>query len=149
MQTNDLVRKTKNKKSKLIGRGGKRGKTAGRGTKGQWAHGSHGVRPELRDTIKKFPKLRGHGKNRGKSVDGSKLKPTVVNIELLEEKFKDGETVTLDILLAKGLVKKVRGQNPVVKVLAKGESKKKLNILGLKTSKSTKEIIEKNGGTVK
>ena len=149
MQTNDLIRKTKNKKSKIVGRGGARGKMSGRGTKGQWAHGSHGVRPELRDTIKKFPKLRGHGKNRGKSVDGSKLKPTVINIELLDEKFNDGETVNLSALMAKGLVRKVRGQNPEVKILAKGESKKKLILLGLQTSKTTKEVIEKNGGTVK
>lgn len=149
MQTNNLVRKTKNKKVKLIGRGGKRGKTSGRGTKGQWAHGSHGVRPELRDTIKKFPKLRGHGKNRASSVDGSKIRPTVINIEALEENFKDGETITLDTLLAKGMVKKVGGKNPRVKILAKGEIKKKLKILGLTTSVTAKAAVEKAGGSVK
>lgn len=149
MQTNDLIRKTKNKKSKVVGRGGARGKTAGRGTKGQWAHGSHGVRPEFRDTLKKFPKLRGHGKNRARSVDGSKLKPVVLNLDLLEENFNDGEIVNISSLMSKGLIKKVGGQNPEVKILAKGESKKKLVLLGLQTSKTTKEIIEKNGGVVK
>lgn len=149
MQTNNLVRKTKNKKVKLIGRGGKRGKTSGRGTKGQWAHGSHGVRPELRDTIKKFPKLRGHGKNRAASVDGSKVRPTVINIEALEENFKDGETINLASLMEKGLAKKVGGKNPVVKILAKGEIKKKLKLLGLTTSVTAKGAIESAGGTVK
>jgi large subunit ribosomal protein L15 len=149
MQTNNLKRKTKNKKRKLIGRGGKRGKTSGRGTKGQWAHGSHGVRPELRDTIKKFPKLRGHGKNRADSVDGSKIRPTVVNLEVLEENFKDGEIVSVDTLMAKGLVKKVIGKKPVVKILGKGDIKKKIKITGLKISDKAKVAIEKAGGSVK
>jgi large subunit ribosomal protein L15 len=149
MQTNNLKRKTKNKKRKLIGRGGKRGKTSGRGTKGQWAHGSHGVRPELRDTIKKFPKLRGHGKNRADSVDGSKLKNTVVNIDELEQVFASGDVVSVGTLIEKGLVKKVRGQNPVVKILSRGDITKKLKIVGLIISASAKAAIEKAGGTVK
>lgn len=149
MQTNTLKRKTENKKRKLIGRGGKRGKTSGRGTKGQWAHGSHGVRPELRDTIKKFPKLRGHGKNRADSVDGSKIRPTVVNLEVLEENFKDGEMVTVETLMVKGLVKKVTGKKPVVKILGTGDIKKKIKIIGLKISDTAKVAVEKAGGSVK
>lgn len=149
MQTNNLVRKTKNKKAKLIGRGGKRGKTSGRGTKGQWAHGSHGVRPELRDTIKKFPKLRGHGKNRADSVDGSKVRPTVVNIDTLEAFFKDGDTINLAVLLEANVVKKVGGKNPQVKILGRGELKKKFKVLGFQVSESAKASIEKAGGSVK
>lgn len=149
MQTNTLKRKTENKKRKLIGRGGKRGKTSGRGTKGQWAHGSHGVRPEMRDTIKKFPKLRGHGKNRADSVDGSKIRPTVVNLEVLEENFKDGDIVSVDTLMEKGLVKKVTGKKPVVKILGRGDIKKKIKITGLKISDTAKVAVEKAGGSVK
>jgi len=44
-----------------VGRGGKRGKTAGRGTKGQNARAGRKKRPELRDIIKKLPKRRGYG----------------------------------------------------------------------------------------
>lgn len=149
MQTNTLKRKTENKKRKLIGRGGKRGKTSGRGTKGQWAHGSHGVRPELRDTIKKFPKLRGHGKNRADSVDGSKVRTTVVNLEVLEANFKDGEIVSVNSLLEKALIKKVGGQKPTVKILGRGDIKKKIKITGLKISDTAKVAVEKAGGSVK
>lgn len=149
MQTNNLIRKTKNKKRKLIGRGGKRGKTSGRGTKGQWAHGSHGVRPEMRDIIKKFPKLRGHGKNRGKTFNSSVVKPSALNLFLLDENFKDGETVTVSALLEKGLVKKRAGKNPEVKILAHGKFTKKLKLIGLQTSLATKTIVEKAGGQVK
>lgn len=149
MQTNNLVRKTKNLKRKLIGRGGKRGKTSGRGTKGQWAHGSHGVRPEMRDIIKKFPKLRGHGKNRSRTVNSSVVKPVVVNLSLVEEKFKEGELVSVKNLLMKGLVEKRFGKNPVVKVLASGDIKKKLRFVGVSMSNATKAKIEKIGGAVK
>ncbi len=67
MNLNTLQSKTKRMISDRIGRGGKRGKTSGRGVKGQRAHGDHGVRPELRDAIKKLPKRRGYGKNRGRT----------------------------------------------------------------------------------
>ncbi len=39
-----------------IGRGGKRGKTSGRGHKGQNARAGTSKRPEMRDIIKKLPK---------------------------------------------------------------------------------------------
>lgn len=43
-----------------MGRGGKRGKTAGRGGKGQTARAGNKRRPELRDIIKRLPKNRGY-----------------------------------------------------------------------------------------
>ncbi len=70
MQFNTLKRKTPNKKSKQVGRGGTRGKTSGRGTKGQNARAGRKKRPELRDFIKRVPKLRGRGKSSLKSRQG-------------------------------------------------------------------------------
>ncbi len=67
MQFHTLKRKTPNKKSKQVGRGGTRGKTSGRGTKGQNARAGRKKRPELRDFIKRVPKLRGRGKSSLKS----------------------------------------------------------------------------------
>jgi ribosomal protein L15 len=67
MQWHTLKPKTKRKKSAQVGRGGKRGKTAGRGTKGQNARAGRKKRPEIRDFIKRFPKLRGRGKSSLKS----------------------------------------------------------------------------------
>lgn len=67
MQFHTLKPKTKRKKSVQVGRGGKRGKTSGKGTKGQNARAGRKKRPELRDFIKRFPKLRGRGKNSLKS----------------------------------------------------------------------------------
>jgi ribosomal protein L15 len=60
MQIHNLKRTHKNKKDRLIGRGGKHAKTSGRGTKGQSARAGNKRRPELRDIIKKLPKNRGY-----------------------------------------------------------------------------------------
>ena len=68
MQFHNLKRKTPNKKSRQVGRGGTRGKTSGRGTKGQNARAGRKKRPEMRDIIKRFPKLRGRGVNQLKSI---------------------------------------------------------------------------------
>ncbi len=63
MQINELKRVHKNKKDRVIGRGGKHAKTSGRGGKGQTARAGNKRRPELRDIIKKLPKLRGYNFN--------------------------------------------------------------------------------------
>lgn len=60
MQIHELKRKNKNKKDRMVGRGGKHAKTSGRGGKGQTARAGNKRRPELRDIIKKLPKLRGY-----------------------------------------------------------------------------------------
>ena len=85
MQFHSIKRKTKNKKTKPVGRGGTRGKTAGRGTKGQNARAGHKKRPEIRDAIKRFPKLRGRGKNSLKSLK-TKLKGEALAAHLAEKK---------------------------------------------------------------
>ena len=68
MQYHNLQSKTKRKRSRQVGRGGTRGKTAGRGTKGQNARAGRKKRPESRDMIKKIPKLRGRGRSSLKSL---------------------------------------------------------------------------------
>lgn len=60
MQLNTLKRENPNKKARQVGRGGTRGKTAGRGGKGQTARAGNKRRPQMRDIIKKIPKLRGY-----------------------------------------------------------------------------------------
>lgn len=145
MQLHSLQRKTPRKYEKLVGRGGKRGKTAGRGTKGQRAHGGHGIRPEARDTIKKFPKMRGRGIN----LNMSRFNDTqVVNIKKLDVIFNDGDIINKDSLHLARLIKKVDGKMPVVKILAVGETTKKFTITDCVMSETAKAKIEKAGGTI-
>jgi large subunit ribosomal protein L15 len=146
MQIHNVKAKTKRKKSNQIGRGGKRGKTSGRGTKGQKARAGHKIRPELRDYIKKLPKLRGHGKNTNFSIQ---TKPVIINLGDLNAAFKAGETVTPTTLINKKLLSTAKGRNPSVKILSNGEITIKLTIKNCSVSASAKEMIEKAGGSVK
>lgn len=142
MQLNQLKRKHQNKDAKRVARGGKRGKTSGRGTKGQKARAGHRMRPELRDIIKKLPK------NRGYKTQSFEVKPQPVNLALLEKYFADGDKVTPVILLAKKLVVKVGGKVPKVKILGTGTISKKVEIAGCTISVSAKTAVEKAGGKV-
>lgn len=87
MQLHTLKSRTPRKSSAQVGRGGKRGKTSGRGTKGQNARAGRKKRPEIRDFIKRFPKLRGRGKNSFKSFQ-PKLHGEALKAHLTEKKAK-------------------------------------------------------------
>ncbi len=147
MQLTSLSPRTKNKKNAPVGRGGKRGKTSGRGGKGQTARAGHHIRPEVRDLIKKLPKRRGHGKNRARSVKVNRIATSAVNLAALEASYKAGETVSPASLLARDLVRRAKGRAPVVKILGTGELSKALVIKGCTLSVSAREAISKAGGT--
>jgi large subunit ribosomal protein L15 len=148
MQIHEIKRTHPNKKARRIGRGGVHGKTSGRGTKGQKARAGRKMRPELRDIIKKLPKLRGHGKNRARSVDSSVVKPASVTLSMLEKVFSAGDAVTPAVLMEKKLIRALKGKVPQVKILATGEITKKLSLSGCQASASAKAKIEKAGGSV-
>jgi large subunit ribosomal protein L15 len=146
MQIHEIRRATPLKKSKLVGRGGKRGKTAGKGGKGQTARAGHRVRPAMRDIIKKLPKLRGHGKNRAKSVF-YRGPEAVVNVGALNV-FTAGDTVSPTSLIAKGLISSALGKHPQVKILGNGEISVKLSIERCDVSETAREKIIKAGGSI-
>lgn len=142
MQLHELKRKTPNQTQKRVGRGGGRGKTSGRGTKGQKARAGHSIMPAIREILKKLPKRRGYSQ---KSIVG---KPSVINIEALEKGFASGDAVNPKTLLERGMVRSRKGTLPLVKILGGGEITKKFVISGCTVSGSAKEKIEKAGGTV-
>lgn len=148
MQFNELQRKTKNPKRKLVGRGGKRGKTSGRGHKGQGQHGGHGMRPQMRDIIKKFPKLRGHGKNRARTVNSGVLKPVTMSLSQIDAVVTAGAIVSPEQLVKKGAISLLKGKIPAVKILGTGEITKKVTIKGCTVSSTAKTKIEAAGGSV-
>jgi large subunit ribosomal protein L15 len=135
MQLHEIKSKNKNKKKKRIGRGGKRGTYSGKGIKGQKSRAGHKIRPEIRDFIKKIPKKRGY---RNKPIF---LKPQIVNLRDLEKNFKDGDIVSPETLVKAGLIVKISGRIPKVKILGTGKLTKKLEIKGCKTSESVKKAI--------
>lgn len=135
MQLHEIKSNHKNKKKKRIGRGGKRGTYSGKGIKGQKSRAGHKIRPEIRDFIKKIPKKRGY---RNKPIF---KKSQIVNLRDLEKNFKDGDVVSPETLLKAGLIIKIGGRIPKVKILGMGKLTKKLEIKNCKTSKSVKKTI--------
>lgn len=121
------------------GEGGRRGKTAGRGTKGTKARNTIRVGFEGGQTpiARRIPKLGGF-KNPNKEVF------TVINVGDLDDKFEAGATVTSQVLKDRGLVKH-RGR---VKVLGSGDLSKKLTVQVDAVSDSAREKIEAAGGSV-
>jgi len=147
MQIHQISRPAANRKAQQVGRGGKRGKTSGRGGKGQTARAGNKPRPQMRDIIKKLPKRRGMGKNSNKSIVSANEVQTV-NLSSLE-KLENGTVVTRGMLFDRGLVRRSEGSLPTVKILGTGELTKKLIITpGIGYSASAKAAIEKAGGSV-
>lgn len=125
----DIFKKSrqKNKRVQRVGRGGSRGTSSGRGTKGQKSRSGHVIRPAERDLLIRLPKLRGY---RNKSINA---KARAINVGELET--MKGTEFSLKTL----------GN---VKILGEGELKKAVTVQGLPVSKSAKEKIEKAGGKV-
>jgi len=140
MQLHQLKPIHKKKKKKRIGRGGKRGTYSGRGQKGQKSRAGAKFQPAIRRFIKKYPKLRGY------KFNPQSPKPAIVNVGVLDKEFKEKEKVNPQNLLNKGLIRRIKGRVPQVKILAKGEIKKSLVIENCQASKQAKEKIEKAGG---
>lgn len=145
MQSHTISRRTKNTKSRQVGRGGTRGKTSGKGTKGQNARSGRKKRPEIRDVIKRLPKLRGRGKNSNKTIE---TKPVAINLTALRG-FSSGDTVSPETLAQKGIVKTLGGALPKVKILSNGELSAKLSFVGCTVSEGARKKIEGAGGTIK
>ena len=143
MQIHELKRKHKNKGKKRVGRGGKHGTYSGKGIKGQASRAGRKMEPMIRALIKKYPKLKGY---RSIAIQNNLA---VVNLVTLEKTSKDGETINPENLIKKGIISKMKGKTPKVKILGTGKLTKKLVVENCKTSKTAKEAIEKAGGSVK
>ncbi|MEI6378670.1 MAG: 50S ribosomal protein L15 [Candidatus Falkowbacteria bacterium] len=130
------------KKRKRVGRGNGsgHGTTATRGTKGQKSRSgvTNLKRLGLKKMLLSVPKTRGF-----KSVYG---KNQVVNLEALNEVFKQGDAVNPRTLFKAGLVNHTDGP---IKILAQGELKvAALKFSGVIVSKSAAKTIEDNKGTI-
>ena len=130
------------KKSRRVGRGvgSKRGKTAGKGEKGdskrqgyQKRFGYEGGQVPL------YRKLPVRGFTRGKFV-----KPRfAIGLSTIEAYFKDGETVNLETLREKRLIpRRVPGG---LKILANGELTKKVKIEAHHISEAAEEKLKEKG----
>ena len=123
-----------------VGRGeGSKGKTAGRGAKGQTkrTHVRPGFEGGQLPLYMRLPKLRGF-------KNPFKTEYQVINIARLVELFPEGGEVSVAELAAKGAVR----ANAPVKILGDGETTAKFTLKGVKVSASAKAKIEAAGGVV-
>lgn len=130
---------TKTAKRKGRGIGGKGGKTAGRGTKGQHSRGRGKVRVGFEGgqmpLHKRVPKLRGF-------TNPFRVEYQAINLDTITE---SGLTdVSPETLLEKGLI----GKNNLIKVLGRGDAPKGLTVKAHAFSKSAEEAITAAGGTI-
>ncbi len=130
------------KAKKRLGRGiaSGTGKTAGRGHKGQKARSGGGVRPGFEGG--QMPLFRRLPKRGFTNI--FKKQYAIVNLDDLQA-FGAGETVDLEALIAKGLVKKAKAKDGL-RVLGSGEISQALTVKANHFSKSAKEKIESAGG---
>lgn len=146
MQLHELRLRHKKKRRKRVGRGGKRGTYSGRGVKGQKSRAGRRLKPVIRELIKKYPKLRGYKFRSRTKIQKPKI--TILNLDVLEKKFTSGEKINPAVLMKKGLIRRIRGKVPKVKILGKGKLTKALTVEGCQASKQAKERIEKAAGQV-
>ncbi len=139
-------RNNRKSKGKRVGRGygsGVGGHTSTRGSKGQKSRSGHkslvffegGNVPFFR----RMPKFAGFNRT-------NKVEATVINLDILEKNFKDGDSVSLETLKKKALIAQ---RTTSVKILGDGNLTKKITIENLPTSQSAEEKIQKAGGLIK
>jgi large subunit ribosomal protein L15 len=128
-------------RKKRLGRGigGKGGKTAGRGTKGQRARGrgkvARGFEGGQMPLKQRVPKLKGFN-------NPFRVEYQAINLDTLEEL---GEaSVNPEVLLKRGVLHK----GAFVKVLARGEITRKVDVSAHAVSEAAKAAIEAKGGSV-
>ena len=139
------------KDRKRVGRGmgSGKGRYAGRGIKGQKARsGSHKMRAGFEGgqmpVYMRLPKQRGSTSDDAMPVGPFRTSTAPVNLRDLG-RFENGDEVTPESLVEKGLLKNTRTD---VKILGTGEISKQLTIRVHAISASAREKIEKAGGTV-
>ena len=142
MKLHELSPAEGSKKSvKRVGRGHGSGwgKTAGKGHKGQKARSGGGVRPGFEGG--QMPLQRRLPKRGFNNIFAKEI--VTVNLSTLNSKFEDGADVTVETLVAAGVVKNLFDG---VKILGNGKLEKKLNVKVTAYSESAKAAIEAAGG---
>ena len=131
------------KRKRIVGRGqgSGHGTTAGKGNKGQKARS--GGKTYVGFEGGQMPLYRRLAQ-RGFSNYPFKKEVQIVNLEMIEKAYNEGELVNVTSLTTKRLIK----GKALVKILAHGDISKKLTFKVGAVSKAAKEKIEKAGGVV-
>ena len=130
MKLHKLVSIKNIKKSKRLGRGqgSGKGQTSGRGTKGQKSRSGYNIPRRFEGG--QTPLIQRLAKAKG--FRSRNTKPAIINIQVIEKHYKDGEVVSYKTLTEKGLVDDIKNG---VKILGPGKLTKKFKIKDVKLTK--------------
>ena len=143
LNTTQMIKKKKIRVGRGIGSG--KGKTSGRGIKGQKSRSGVAIKSFEGGQMPLYRRL----PKRGFNSLYKKEKNVVINLNDLEKlitkrKIKQSEKIHL----RKILLKNKSSKNLKVKILGTGELKTKISLITDKVSKSAKAKIEKSGGSI-
>lgn len=142
MRLNSLPKSKETKVSKRVGRGpgSGLGKTSGRGENGQKSRSGASIPAWFQGgqspLYRRLPK-------RGFNNARFRKEFATLNLSQLNMFFKDGDTVTPEVLKTRGIIKKSLSG---IKILANGELDKKLTIKAHRFTTKAVTKIEKAGG---
>ena len=147
MELNTLISKNKKNKKKLgRGIGSSKGKTSGRGHKGQKSRSGVAIKSFEGGQMPLYRRLpkRGFKIIKNKSI-------ATINVSRIQDIIKDKKILSNTIVNLENLQKSnfIGNRYRKLKLLGSGDLKEKINIEVNYISKSAKEKIEKIGGTVK
>lgn len=130
------LEKISTKKAKRLGRGlgSGKGKTAGRGTKGQKSRSGHNIPRRFEGG--QMPWIQRLSKQKG--FRGRSIKPQTVKLSAIARRFETGEKITPKALISKGLVLNI---NRPIKILADKKIEKKFSFTGVSLSQ---KILKSN-----
>ena len=144
-----LTRPISYKKKSRVGHGSTRGKTSGRGHKGQRARAGHKVRADFLDHMQQIPKRRGYNKNRAKGVWVERVRPRAVPLSRILSVWREHtHSITPKFLTEVGACRNRNGRTPRVKIIGTAKVEKPLRIVGCEITPGARACVEQANGVI-
>ena len=127
------------------GIGSGKGKTSGRGIKGQKSRSGVAIKSFEGGQMPLYRRLPKRGFNPIKTVKVAKINLDKIQMFIEKKKLKTSDTINVEILKKYKIINK---NSKKLKILGKGEIKDKINIKADSISKSANEKLKKIGGLI-
>ena len=144
LNTTSALKSKKIRPGRGIGSG--KGKTSGRGHKGQKSRRGVAIKSFEGGQMPLYRRLPKRGFNPIKSIDIAKINIGNIQSHIDNKKIKASETINIELLKKNKLINK---NSQKVKILGSGDLKDKIMLEVNYISKSVKEKLDKTGSTLK
>ena len=144
LSSTSIIKEKKIRPGRGIGSG--KGKTSGRGHKGQKSRRGVAIKSFEGGQMPLYRRLPKRGFNSIKKKDVAKLNIGKIQLFIDKKKIKANEKINLDLLKKRKLI---NGKFSKIKILGSGNLKDKIDIEANFVSKSLKEKLDKTGSAVK